>query len=319
MSAALLAAAVVSTPAHAATTITDLGALPSGGRHVATSVNDAGAAVGIAYSSGVPTRGVRYDGNGGAVELVGPANADTAVEAVNSSGIAVGTTTDKSGSRALRFNADGTHVVLPTPAGFTGAIGQAISDSGTVYGVATEGRRQVPVAWSPAGAVTAMVLPAGANGADLKDASANGYVVGRVSGPTIPTTAVRWNPDGSATVLSGLAVDQAAWATAVNQLGEVAGAALDAGFSAWGVRWNADGSLNKYEQGFGPTGINDHGTVVGSVVVNGDQVPVLHEKSGSRLELGFPAGDSTASAQDINNNGVVVGSAGSRAVKWTVG
>ncbi|KJK47135.1 hypothetical protein UK23_21370 [Lentzea aerocolonigenes] len=320
MSTALLAAAVVTTPAHAATTVTDLGGLPSAAQHVATSVNDAGVAVGGAHSNGLPSRGVRYDGNGVATELVGPADASTTVEAVNSSGSAVGTATGKSGSRALRFNPDGTHVVLSVPSGFTGAIGQAISDSGTVYGVATDvTRRQIPVSWSPAGVITTLALPAGATWANLTNASANGYVAGYVTGPTIATTAVRWNPDGSATVLSGLAVDATTLATAVNQFGEVVGSAVAGDFQSWGVRWNADGSLNKYEQGFGPRSINDHGTVVGSSVVGGNQVPVLWERDGGRLELGFPAGVTTAGALDINNNGVVVGTAGSRAVKWVVG
>ncbi|MGW6929796.1 hypothetical protein ACWGE0_06975 [Lentzea sp. NPDC054927] len=319
MSTALLAAAVVTTPAHAATTITDLGGLPSASAHVATSVNDAGVAVGSAHSNGLPSRGVRYDGNGAATELVGPADAGTTVEAINSGGSAVGTATGKAGSTALRFNPDGTHVVLSVPAGFTGTIGQAISDSGTVYGVATDAnRRQVPVSWSPAGVVTTLALPAGATWASLTDASANGYVAGYVNGPTIATTAVRWNPDGTATVLSGLAVDLTTTATAVNQLGEVVGSSVDAGFRAWGVRWNADGSLNKYEQGFGPTSINDHGRVVGSVVVGDNQVPILHERGGERIELGFPAGVTSAGVWDINNNGVVVGAAGSRAVKWVL-
>ncbi|MDX8034213.1 hypothetical protein SK803_28690 [Lentzea sp. BCCO 10_0856] len=320
MSTALLTAVVVTAPAHAAPTITDLGGLPSAAAHVATSVNDAGVAVGSAHSNGLPSRGVRYDGNGGATELAGPAGASTTVEANNSGGSAVGTATDKSGSRALRFNPDGTHVVLSVPSGFTSAIGQAISDSGTVYGVATDlARRQVPVSWSPAGVVTTLALPAGATWANLTNASANGYVAGYVTGPTIATTAVRWNPDGSATVLSGLAVDATTLAAAVNQLGEVVGSAVDADFQSWGVRWNADGSLNKYEKGFGPRSINDNGTVVGSVVVGSNQVPVLLERGGKRLELGFPAGVTSAGAWDINNSGVVVGAAGSRAVKWVVG
>ncbi|MFD4638417.1 hypothetical protein ACFWN2_13955 [Lentzea sp. NPDC058436] len=320
MFTALLAAAVVTTPAHAATTITDLGGLPSASSHVATSVNDAGVAVGGAHSNGLPSRGVSYDGNGAATELVGPAGAGTTADAINSSGSAVGTATDKSGSRALLFNPDGTHVVLPVPAGFTSAIGQAISDSGTVYGVATDAtRRQIPVSWSPAGVVTTLALPANATWAHLTGASANGYVAGFVTGPTIATTAVRWSPDGSVTVLSGLAVDSTTMAAAVNQLGEVVGSAVDDDFRSWGVRWNADGSLNKYEQGFVPRSINDNGTAVGATLVTGKEVPVLWERGGTRLELGFPAGVTSAVALDINNNGVVVGAAGSRAVKWVVG
>lgn len=320
LSTALLAAAVVTTPAHAAPTSTDLGGLPGAATHVATSVNDAGVAVGGAHSNGLPSRGVRYDGNGTAAELAGPAGASTTVEAINSGGSAVGTASDSSGSRALRFNPDGTHVVLSVPSGFTSAIGQAISDSGTVYGVATDvTRRQVPVSWSPAGVVTTLALPAGATWANLKSAAANGYVAGYVTGPSIATTAVCWNPDGSVTVLNGLAIDATTAATAVNQLGEVVGTAVTADFQSWGVRWNADGSLHKYEQRFVPNSINDNGTVVGSAVAGSNQVPVLWERSGERLALGLPAGVTSAGAWDINNNGVVVGAAGSRAVKWVVG
>ena len=151
------------------------------------------------------------------------------MDAINSSGSAVGTASGSSGSRALRFNPDGTHVVLSVPAGFTSTVGQAISDSGTVYGVATDvTRRQIPVSWSPAGVVTTLALPAGATWADLKNASANGYVAGYVTGPGIATTAVRWNPDGSVTVLNGLAVDATTMTTAVNQLGAYMAADLTA-------------------------------------------------------------------------------------------
>ena len=318
LSTALLAAAAVTTPAHAAVTITDLGGLPGATTHVATSVNDAGVAVGGAHSNGLPSRGVKYDGT--ATELAGPAGAGTTVDAINTAGSAVGTASDSSGSRALRFNPDGTHVVLPVPTGFTSAVGQAISDSGTVYGVATDvTRRQIPVSWSPAGVVTTLALPAGATWAELKNASANGYVAGYVTGPGIATTAVRWNPDGSVTVLNGLAVDATTMTTAVNQLGEVVGTAVTDNFQSWGVRWNADGSLHKYEQRFVPNSINDNGTVVGSTLVGNNQVPVLWERNGTRLALGLPTGVTTGGAWDINNNGVIVGAAGSRAVKWVVG
>ncbi|WP_189251807.1 hypothetical protein [Lentzea flava] len=319
MSTAVLAAVVVTTPAHAATTITDLGGLPSAEMHVATSVNDAGVAVGGAHSNGRPSRGVRYDGNGGATELAGPAGTSTTVDAINSSGSAVGTATDNSGSRALRFNPDGTHVVLAVPAGFTSTIGQAISDSGTVYGVATDlTRRQIPVSWSPAGVITTLALPAGATWAQLTNASANGYVSGYVTGPDMAATAVRWNPDGSTTVLSGLSPDLTTTASAVNQLGEVVGAGIDANFHTWGLRWNADGSQTRYERGFVPRGINDNGVAAGATQVGGNQVPVLWTRDGRRLDLGLPAGATSAGVWDINNNGVAVGAAGTRAVKWVV-
>jgi uncharacterized membrane protein len=317
LSTALLATIVVATPAHADTTTTDLGGYPDATVNWASSVNELGVAVGgSGYSDGRTDRPVKFDGQGGATELVGPAGVRTSVKAVNRAGAAVGT----SGGKAIRFNADGSYALLSVPFGFENAIGLAIDDHGTAYGVATNSNnQQIPVRWRPNGVLTSMKMPAGATWAFVSGASANGYVAGYVSGAGLPAVAVRWNPDGSVTQLARLAEGAVSSAQAVNQAGEVAGNAnSENDQESFGVRWNTDGTLTNFGKDSLPKGINDHGVVVGTYYVGADQHPFRWDRDGTKLELGHPDGVTTAAALDINNDGVVVGWAGSRAVKWVV-
>ncbi|SFR06827.1 hypothetical protein SAMN04488564_1021088 [Lentzea waywayandensis] len=322
LSTALLATAVAATPAHADTTITDLGGLPGAQSHWAASVNDAGVAVGVAFNGSGRDRAVRFDGNGTATQLAGPADASTTVNEVNNHGAAVGTTSGGSvgGTRAIRFKPDGTYAVLSVPFGFTTSTGLAITDSGTAYGLASDAdRRQIPVRWRPDGVLMTMKMPEGATWAYVTRAAANGYVAGYVSGPGIPFLAVRWNPDGSVTKLARMADGAATTAQGVNQLGEVVGNANSANDQeTFGVRWNLDGSLTSYGKDSLPKSINDRGVVVGSYYGGAEQHPFRWEKNGDKLELGRPDGVTNATALDINNDGVIVGRAGSSAVKWVV-
>ncbi|MFJ5990488.1 hypothetical protein [Lentzea sp. NPDC092896] len=323
LSAALLATIVVAPQAHADTTITYLGGIPGATSSWALAVNELGVAVGgSGYGDGRTDRPVKFDGQGGATEFAGPADGRTSVKAVNRFGVAVGTTSGPStGTRAIRFNADGSYSVLSVPFGFENSLGLAIDDRGTTYGIATNSNnQQIPVRWRPNGVLNAMKLPTGATWAYVSDAAANGHVAGYVSGPGLPTTAVRWNPDNTVTVLARLADGAMTSAQAVNQVGEVAGNANSANDEAtFGVRWNTDGSVTNFGQGSLPKGINEHGVVVGSYYVGADQHPFRWDRYGTKLELGHPDGVTSAAALDINSDGVIVGWAGSRAVKWVVG
>jgi uncharacterized membrane protein len=322
LSAALLATIVGTAPAHAATTITDLGGLPGAPTNWATAINDAGVAVGGSSTNGMPARAVKFDGNGGAVELTGPAGASNVANAINNRGVAVGTTTlHDEGQRAIRFNADGTHTVLIAPYGFVAVLGLAIDDYGTVYGTARKvGAATIPVRWRPNGVLTSMKLPDGANWGYVSSVSPNGYVAGYVSDSGRWHKPVRWNPDGSVTVLAGLeGGGGSGFAHAVNRYGEVVGEATDAN-GMHGVFWAADGSVSKtYGHEFYPRGVNDDGVAVGYTSKEGRYRPFLWKRNGEVLDLGLPDGADSGGAVDINNDGVMVGWAGPVAVKWTVG
>lgn len=319
LATALLATVVGASPAHAELTMLDLGGLPSSKTSRVSSINDSDIAVGASYGDNRPDRAVKYDGKGGSTELVGPAGASTTVKAVNNRGAAAGTTTGSDvGTRAIRFNPDGTYQLLITPYGYTASLGLAIDDSGTVYGIATrENNQQIPVRWRPNGVLTAMKLPQGATWAYVTSASANGYVAGYVSGPGIAFVAVRWNPDGTVTTLDRV-TDGATSAQAVNNRGEVVGNANGPNNEGtYGARWRADGSVVMLARDIYPKGVNDSGVIVGFKYVNDKSRPYRWTYSGEELDLGLPEGVSEGVAVDVNSDGVIVGSAGSAAVKWT--
>ncbi|MFD4639907.1 hypothetical protein ACFWN2_21525 [Lentzea sp. NPDC058436] len=317
MSCALLATVVAAAPAHAEPVITDLGGLPGSTMNWVDAINDSGVAVGGSNSGGRINRAVRFDG-GGASELVGPAGASTDLVAVNNNGVAAGITT-VDGNKAIRFAADGTYQVLSVPFGYVNAVARAIDDSGTVFGLVgdhvTGG--QIPVRWRPNGVITSMKMPAGATWAYVTTASPNGYVAGYVNGSGADFTAVRWNPDGSVTTLPRLVANGTTTAQAVNRNGDVVGTAFD-GERSFGVRWHTDGSITKLAAGVEPKDINDHGVTVGWAHHEGRQLPFRWNDDGEKTELGLPEGTDTVYRLAINNDGVIVGSAGNAAYKWTV-
>ncbi|WP_093590545.1 hypothetical protein [Lentzea waywayandensis] len=319
MSAALLASVIVTPQAHATTTITELGGLPGSTASSAAAINDSGVAVGTSSRGGF-NRAVKFDG-AGVTELAGPADRHTQLEAINSHGVAAGTATaDGVGGRALRFNADGSYVVLSVPFGFWSAAAVAIDDFGTVYGTAAglNNDREIPVRWRPNGVLATLKLPEGATWGRVTGASPNGYATGVVSGPGLNRLAVRWNPGGTVTPLQRLDDGAESMALAVNRNGDVVGTADFWNDGTFGVRWNADGSMTKYGPNLRPSSINDHGTAVGWSTTANQNVPYRWSNEGEELDLGFPSGTQFAYPMDINNDGVIVGLAGAAAYKWIV-
>ncbi|MCP2198015.1 hypothetical protein [Lentzea flava] len=323
LSAALLATVVVTTPAHAAAT--DLGGLEGGTWHSAQAINDAGVAVGRSRASGKPERGVKYDG--APTEVAGPAGLNTRLTSINNNGVMAGSAFEPwVSSTATRFYPDGTYQLLDSYPGYAFASGQAIDDSGTVYGTVFDGNSsQLPVKWDGTGALTLLPMPDGMTSAVLTGAS-NGYAVGYVYALGRESTAVRWNPDGTFTRLAGLADRATSYARAVNRHGEVVGEAFTANNQAVsGVRWDVDGKIvTMYGHGnTHPRGINDHGVAVGfTTVTTSDNIPMRWDTSGNGTDLGRPNGARKAEAVSINNNGVIVGYTGEgtaplTAVKWS--
>ncbi|WP_330274573.1 hypothetical protein OG205_02450 [Lentzea sp. NBC_00516] len=317
MSAALLSTLVVTAPAHAETTIINLFGLPGGVGHRAMSINDSGLAVGSSIVRGV-TRAVKFDGSR-VTEVFGPDGVDVRLTAVNNHGAAVGNSTLPGVSdNAIRFDPDGTYSVLSIPFGhnYTRAVG--IDDNGITYGVAEGNDRTTPVRWRQNGVLAALKLPAGATGGSVVSASPNGYAAGFVFGPGLDWVPVRWNPDYSVTVLPLPADGVRSRASAVNRNGDVVGVVETARGDGYGVRWNADGSMNKYGPLDEPTGINDHGTVVGYGNVDNEWRPFRWTREGEKLDLGLFTRVGSIEKLAINNDGVIVGSVWGTAYKWIV-
>ena len=323
LSTALLASVVVTPQAHAATTMTYLGSLPGSTGSGAVAINESGVVVGSSGGGSISfNRPLRFDGAGMA-ELPAPADRHVEAGAINNHGVAVGSAVDpndSNSSRAVRFNPDGTYTVLSVPFGYWSANAVAINDSGAVYGSARGylDDREIPVRWRPNGVITTMKLPEGATWGRVTGASPNGYVTGQVAGPGMNRLAVRWNPDGSVTPLQRLDDNAESIAYAVNRNGDVVGTAEFWNDGLFGVRWNLDGSMTKYGPELRPSSINDHGVAVGWSVTALKNVPYRWGNDGEELELGVPEGTQFAYPRAVNNDGVIVGTDGVHAVKWTV-
>ncbi len=124
---------------------------------------------------------------------------------INSSGAVASSTFERFvRSRAIRFDPDGSYLVLDSYPGYDFASGQAIDDSGTVYGtVLDSGSSQLPVKWDLNGALTRLALPDGMTWAAVTGAS-NGYAVGHVFAPGLNAQAVRWNPGDATSPLTAV-------------------------------------------------------------------------------------------------------------------
>lgn len=319
LSAALLSTLVVTAPAHAETTIIPLHGLAAATYVTVMSINDSGVAVGGSTARDF-TRAVKFEGDR-TTEFVGPFDASISLLAVNSHGAAVGrlSVPGSTDTNPIRFNPDGTYAVLSIPFGYTHATAVGINDNGITYGIAWgHGDQTIPVSWRPNGVLTAMKLPAGATDGTVVSASPNGYAAGYVSGPGLDWMPVRWNPDHSVTVLPVPADGIRSRASAVNRNGDVVGFVDPTTGGRYGVRWNADGSMDKYGPQDVPTGINDHGTVVGYGRVDNKLRPFRWTREGEKLDLGLLEPANSIDMMAINNDGVIVGTVWGKAYKWIV-
>ncbi len=323
LSAFVAATVVGATPAHAATTITELGKLPGATSQIAVAVNNAGVAAGTATSAGNLTRAVVWDSNGVVKDLGGPTGSSvTRAKAINSQGVIAGEITLSGSTTGVRFNLDGTHTVL-SPAYDAATTITGIDDTGAIYGYGYEAGptsfRWYALRWDANGVQTYLPMPKGYLNGGITAVSPNGIATGWVAGHAgTSRTAARWNRDGSVTVLSGIPGGEDARGAGVNQYGEVIGHAVDYDGVTQAVRWNRDGSMTLLGANSGSTAINDAGVAVGTV---GNR-PVRWRANGDALDLGLPAGAVSGGPTSINNAGVIVGVvdgvSGQTAVKWVV-
>jgi hypothetical protein len=319
LSTALLSTLVVTAPANAETTIVKLEGLAPATSVNVMSINDSGVAVGSSTARNL-TRAVKFEGDR-TIPFSGPADASINLLAVNNHGAAAGRLSypGSTDTNPIRFNPDGTYAVLSIPFGYTHATAVGINDNGITYGIAWgDDDQTIPVSWRPNGVLTAMKLPVGTTEGRVVSASPNGYAAGYVFGPGRDWVPVRWNPGNTVTVLPTPADGIMSRASAVNRNGDVVGVVETATGGRYGLRWNADGSMDRYGPQDEPTGINDHGTVVGYGRVDNQLCPFRWTREGEKLDLGLLEPANSIDMMAINNDGVIVGTVWGKAYKWIV-
>lgn len=329
LTAALTATAVMTAPAQAAVTVTELGKAPDFTSYAAFAINDDGVAVGYAqgeFEGRSWAQAIKWN-RAGEFELVGEwiVNYGESANAINNRGQIAGMSRQSDGrDLPVRFEPDGRRALLDPGPGYDHANVKGIDDTGAVYGEAWNGSTQerTLLRWNSNGVRAVLPLPEGFLGSGyLVSASPSGYAVGWAFHGDQRMYPVRWSPDGSVTALPLLPGGAGATGSSVNRHGEVVGGGRDADNNYHSLKWNRDGSVTVLGQGGHARAINDEGVAVG---LDGEFKPVRWSGTGEVLALGKPNGaDQSAEAWAINNAGEIVGFLGSRwerqtGLKWTV-
>ena len=257
--------------------------------------------------------------------------------AVNNSGTAVwycnkyvGESFYGKGSRAVRWNADGTEAVELGSLSFdsygkTTGCAYAINNAGTSVGYSGT----FAVRWAAGGTAATQL-----QSLDAWWEESIAYAIND-SGVTVGQShfkPVRWDAGTTvATALEYPASDNTweAAATAVNAAGTAIGYLRESYIDEWGrsyeietaLRWEP-GTANMVRLGSGiPVAINSTGTVVGNQTFDNLQVAVRWEAgSASPTELPRPTSWAASShVSDINDAGTSVGAIVGRAVRWDAG
>lgn len=323
LSAALAATVFVTTPAHAATTITEFSKLPGTTGQEAAAINDAGVAVGSATVDG-KVRAVKWDTDGTVTDLGGPADAGfVRAKAINSTGV-VAAETSAPGLTAvpLRLNLDGTYTLLSPAPGHPNTRVIGIDDAGTVYGWSLDNSNLDTWRawrWDANGTRSELPMPQGASSSQVNAVSPNGFATGWVYTVGESTRPVRWNPDGSFTLLSALPGGGTAMGQAVNRHGDVAGQA-DTGTRSRTVKWDRDGKVIDLGAQSYLVSIDGNGSVIGTV----NYKPTFWSATNEQRELPWPEDEFVGRLTGMNHAGVIVGYTGYesltpvRAFKWVV-
>jgi hypothetical protein len=319
LATAVVATTVVSAPAHAAVTVSELAKLPGATEQQAAAINDAGVIVGSSTVAG-EVHAVRWAVDGTVTDLGGPESPSVKAKAVNSAGVVAGEAETTGATVAVRFDLDGTHAVLSPVTGRNWVDVTGIDDSGAVYGYAVNtaavGEPWIAVRWDANGVPTPLALPQGARDSIVRSVARNGIATGSVHTAQGDTRAVRWNQDGSASLLAGPPDTTTSGGDGVNALGDVVGRVETAGWSAQPFRWNVNGSGAPFADKSGPALINDSGVIAGVV----SHKAVRWGADGTKQVLSWPSGFYTGKVTGINNAGVIVGYTlidGGNAVKWS--
>jgi uncharacterized membrane protein len=171
---------------------------------------------------------------------------------------------------AIRWEADGTPVQLPTATAEGKAVAKDLNDAGVVVGLDDDLDPQL--------------------------------------GPRIH--AVRWNSDGSSAELPRVESAEDHVAEGINTSGVVVGWALFPPFdSSKAIRWDEQGAHLLAGDNGAAYDVNDAGTIVGYVETQGLRA-ARWSSSGVLTLLPLPEGATFAFAMGINNLGQIVGTAG---------
>jgi uncharacterized membrane protein len=181
-----------------------------------------------------------------------------------------------------------------------------------------------PTSGAPCGAMQPLALPNGAYSASVRGADPTGrFQVGAMMDTTFNSHLLRW-VDGVPQDLSTTHVG----GKAVNSLGDIAGSTFDDETSRdtpWRYHDGQFTDLPTEPPGHSatPTGINAAGTISGFVRDASDTVqPVIWSLDNVMRRLPLPPGDEAGLAEDIDDDGTIVGKTGSQAdgafrpVRW---
>jgi len=193
----------------------------------------------------------------------------------------------------------------------------ALNNTGTVVGrLLVSGTNNYQPLVSVNGSTwAALPAPAGAMSVFPTDVNDNGLIVGVSFSPQWNPVAILWTPGAGGYVLSELprlAGDASSYATGMNDLGQVVGARRTLGYAPTGSGWlyNPGAGVVDLAAQYGwwswPSEINDLGQVIGGAERLDLQTGVV-EWIGDG-----PANYNAVSAADINDNGMLVGTASLR-------
>lgn len=199
----------------------------------------------------------------------------------------------------------------------------AMNNLNTVVGMRTNATTgaQTPLVSVDGGPLTALPLPAGASGAFPTDINDLGVIVG-VANMTSGRRAIRWTPSGAGyavEVLPLLPGEIASYATGINNLGQVVGARAGILGTPFGFGWlyaDVGGLVDlnaRYDWFATPQAIND-----GGVILAGTQTFDLATETVNDVGLVGPPNYNAIGGVDINDRGLIVGSATLRSTSLNI-
>jgi len=197
----------------------------------------------------------------------------------------------------------------------------AINNNGIVVGRLINGNNYLPLVSANGAPWVALPAPAGAMSVFPTDVNDNGVIVGVSFSPQWNPVAVRWTPVGSGysvEELPRLPGDASSYALGINNLGQIVGARRALGYAPTGQGWlysDQQGPVDlaaQYNWWSYPTELNDVGQVIGGA-------ELLDLNAGTVRWIGDgPTNYNAVGAVDINNNGMMAGSASLRSTSLNI-
>ena len=197
----------------------------------------------------------------------------------------------------------------------------AINNNGVVVGSKLSGNNHEPLVSANGSPWTALPVPSGAMSTFPTDVNDSGVIVGVSFSPQWNPIAVRWTPSGSGysvEELPRLPGDASSYALGINNLGQIVGARRALGYAPTGQGWlysEQQGLVDiaaRYNWWSYPTKLNDVGQVIGGA-------ELLDLNTGTVRWIGDgPSNYNAVGAVDINNNGMMAGSASLRSTSLNI-